>query len=66
MGATKKAPKGQFRVVGVDTFDNMDWVEGDFKNKKLALAYADSKGGQMLKMHVYDDKGNNIHDAGTF
>ena len=28
---SRKAPAGQFRVVGVDTFDGSDWLEGDFK-----------------------------------
>ena len=61
-----KAPKGKFRVIGVDTFDGCDWIEGDFKTKKEAFETANSKGGTMLKMHVYDDQGNHLHDAGQF
>jgi hypothetical protein len=65
-GVKLQAPKGKFRVVGVDTFDGTDWVEGDFKTKEEAFERANKKGGEMLKTHVYDDKGNHLHDAGTF
>ncbi len=61
-----KAPKGKFRVVGVDTFDGTDWIEGDFKTKEEAFEKANTTGGEMLKTHVYDDKGNHLHDAGRF
>jgi len=61
-----KAPKGKFRVVGVDTFDGTDWVEGDFDTKEEALELAKLKGGTMLKTHVYDDKGNHINGFGSF
>ncbi len=63
-----KAPKGKFRVIGVDTFDRdgSDWIEGDFKTKEEALKVAKEKGGTMLKTHVYDDKGNHIGEGGTF
>lgn len=59
-------PKGKFRVIGVDTFDGGDWVQGDFDTKEEALACARAKGGNMTKMHVYDDTGRHIGDAGTF
>jgi len=63
---TVKAPAGKFRVVGVDTFDGGDWVQGDFDTKEDALACAKSKGGQMTKMHVYDENGKHVGEAGTF
>lgn len=68
MGETfsHKPPKGKFRVVGVDTFDGTDWVEGDFDTKEAALARAHTRGGSMTKMHVYDDTGRHIGDAGEF
>jgi hypothetical protein len=65
-GKDFKAPKGKFRVVGVDTFDGGDWIEGDFKTKDEAFKHANTKGGEMLKTHVYDDKGNHLHEAGVF
>jgi hypothetical protein len=60
------APSGKFRVVGVDTFDHDDWVQGDYDTKEAALAAAKANGGVMLKMHVYDDKGRHLGQAGTF
>lgn len=65
---SRKAPKGKFRVIGVDTFDGSDWVDGDFDTLEQARKHANkkTKGKQMLKMHVYDDTGLHRHDAGTF
>lgn len=60
------APNGKFRVIGVDTFDGGDWVVGDFKTKEKALKKARKKGGTMTKMHVYDDTGKHVGEAGTF
>jgi hypothetical protein len=61
-----KAPKGKIRVIGVDTFDGLDWIVGDYKTKKEAFEQADAKGGEMMKIHVYDDEGNHLHEAGKF
>jgi hypothetical protein len=61
-----KAPSGKYRVVGVDTFDRTDWVEGDFDTEADAVKHAQSRGGTMLKMHVYDDRGRHVSQAGTF
>lgn len=65
---SRKAPKGKFRVVGVDTFDGTDWVEGDFPYLNNAIKHCakKTKGKQMLKMHVYDDTGKHVHEVGTF
>lgn len=60
------APKGKFRVIGVDTFDGSDWVQGDFDTSGEAIACAKAKAGQMTMMHVYDDTGKHIDKAGTF
>ncbi len=65
-GFSPKAPKGKFRVVGVDTFDGTDWHAGDFATEAEAVSYAKANGGTMLKMHVYDDTGTHIYEAGTF
>jgi hypothetical protein len=61
-----KAPQDKFRVVGVDTFDNTDWVEGDYDTYGEAKKIAAEKGGAMLKTHVYDDEGRHLFDGGTF
>ena len=62
------APEGKFRVVGVDTFDHSDWVDGDFDTKEEAIAAAAERGKNavMLKLHVYDDQGNHLHEDGNF
>lgn len=59
-------PAGLYRVIGVDTFSGEDWVEGDFATAEEALTAANNRGGTMLKMHVYNDKGRHIGEAGTF
>ncbi len=61
-----RAPEGKFRVVGVDTFDGDDWLQGDFNTEEEALAVANKEGGTMTKMHVYDDQGRHLGEAGTF
>lgn len=65
---SRKAPKGKFRVIGVDTFDGGDWVSGDFDTLPEAKAHASQKttGQQMLKMHIYNDQGKHLSEAGTF
>jgi hypothetical protein len=63
---SRKAPKGKFRVVGVDTFDGGDWIQGDYPTKAKAIEVANDKGGTMTMMYVYDTKGRYIHSAGTF
>lgn len=61
-----KGLPGKFRVIGVDTFDGTNWIEKDCDTRGEAIALADERGGTMLKMHVYDDNGKNIHNAGEF
>lgn len=66
MSTELKAPEGKYRVVGVDTFDNTDWVEMDTAYKHEAIEAAEKRGGTMLKMHVYDDQGRHVAEGGTF
>lgn len=61
-----KAPEGKFRVVCVDTFDGTDWIQDDFNTKEEAIEVAEEKGGNMLKSYVYNDRGNDIYNAGKF
>lgn len=65
---SRRAPEGKFRVIGVDTFDGTDWVEGDFDTLAQAISRANEKASdtQMLKMYVYDDRGAYRYDDGTF
>ena len=63
---SRNAPKGKFRVIGVDTFDGTDWVEGDYDTLEFAQKVAQAQGGSMCMMHVYDDRGKHVDKAGTF
>ncbi len=65
---SRMAPKGKFRLIGVDTFDGGDWVVGDYKSLSIAseMANNETAGKQMLKMYVYDDLGECRHSAGSF
>mgnify|MGYP001559318669 CR=1 FL=1 len=64
----RKAPNGKFRVIGVDTYDGENWVEGDFDTLEQATkhAYEHTKDKNMLKMHVYDDTGHHRYEAGRY
>ncbi len=54
-------------ALGVDTFDGTDWLYDEvFETNEEAIAFAKSKGGQMLKVHAYDKNGKHIGDGGTF
>ena len=61
-----KAPKGKVRVVGVDTFDNTDWIIGDYMTEQEAIDVAELEGQRMLKTHVYNDNGKHLFSAGSF
>lgn len=61
-----QANPGKFRVVGVDTFSNEDWIYAEYDTLPEAVECADAHGAQMLKTHVYNDKGRHLHGAGSF
>lgn len=65
---SRKAPQGKFRVIGVDTFDATDWLEGDFDTIDAAKAHVEKETceKQMLKMHIYNEKGKHVEAAGTY
>jgi protein-tyrosine phosphatase len=65
---SRKAPKGKFRIVGVDTFSNDDWHEKDVATLQKAKKFIEekTKGQQMLKYYIYDENGRFVADAGTF
>lgn len=67
-GIPFQAPDGKFRVIGVDTFDDSDWHEGDFDSLQLACDHVAERtdGQEMLKMHIYDDKGGHVDEGGSF
>jgi len=59
-----RAPKGKFRVVGVDTVNGDDWIRGDFTTLKKAMAAAKEVDGKRIKMYVYDKNGKLRGEAG--
>ncbi len=70
LGANQKinhrAAVGKFQVVAVDTFDDTEWVEGDFDNLAEAKKIADELGGPLVKTYVYNDRGDRVYDAGMY
>lgn len=65
---TRKAPKGKYRVIGVDTFDGGDWVDKDCDTLTEAQERINNKtrGQQMLIMHIYNDQGKPCGSKGSF
>jgi hypothetical protein len=62
-----KAPKGQFRVVSVETVHGPleDYLVGDFPTAEEAFAKADKVADKFDPAYVYDDKGQLLHRAGS-
>jgi len=54
---SRKAPKGKFRVICVDTFDGTDWIVGDYKDFLDARRAATVRMGKLLKVYIYNNKG---------
>ena len=65
---TLKAPKGKYRVIGVDTFEgpNADYLIGDYKSINKAMKAVDEHGGTMNPCYLYDDAGKLLYKRGTF
>jgi hypothetical protein len=65
---SRKAPPGQFRVIGVDTFDGGDWVDADLPTLDQAQRHIKdrTRGKQMMMMYVYDEHGKCVGKAGSF
>jgi len=61
---SRNAPNGKFRIIGVDTFDGTDWVYEDVGTLEEAKKFADKTGAKFLKIHVYNDKGEHMYEAG--
>ena len=66
MNETKKqAPRGKFRVIGMDMFSNEDYLVGDYCTKLKAITVVTEKksksqcqGNLPDRYYAYDDKGN--------
>ena len=66
IGDVKIELNGKSFVIGVDTFDGTDWLEGYFENDEEAIQHAKERGGEMLKMHAYNQDGKHIGEGGEF
>lgn len=55
-----KANPGKFRVIGIDTFDYTDWIEGDFDTIDEAIVKTNTIKGNFTNTYIFDDKGNKI------
>ena len=56
----REAPPGQYRVVGVDLFEGIDYVLKDCKRLTDAKHLADMNAGVMYITHVFDDDGQQV------
>lgn len=56
---TREPTKGEFRVVGLDTFDGTDWVRGDYPTLDEAKDIAETECAKtgFQKYFVYDKEG---------
>ncbi|MGI9103391.1 MAG: hypothetical protein ACR2IF_13215 [Terriglobales bacterium] len=52
-----KAPKSQFRVVGIDVEDSQEFEVGTFETLEAARQAATGKAGIGNPVYVYDDAG---------
>jgi hypothetical protein len=57
----KKAPSGQFRVIGETRMGDDQWIEKDFDSENEALRYARENINSTQNMRVYDDTGKQIY-----
>ncbi|MFA5031085.1 MAG: hypothetical protein WC495_05880 [Patescibacteria group bacterium] len=60
----KKAPKGKYRVIGVDMFSHEDYLVGDYATRLKAIHVVDEKkkkaqsqGSLPDRYYAYNDKG---------
>ena len=65
-----QAPRGQYRVLGLDPFDTLTWPSGplcrDCKTLDEARDLADRNGNLYLRIYVYDDTGEVLYEAGCY
>ena len=64
------APKGQFRVIGLDPIDTLTSPSGPFlkdcETLEEAVELADRSGELYLWTYVYDDNGELLYEAGSY
>ena len=64
-----QAPRGQYRVLGLDPFDTLTWPSGplcrDCKTLDEARDLADRNGDLYLWVYVYNDAGEILYESGS-
>jgi hypothetical protein len=64
-----QAPKGRYRVIGLDPIDTLTWRSGplwkDCETFDEALDVAARNDGLYLWIYVYDDEGKCLYEAGS-
>ena len=65
-----RAPKGQYRVIGLDPVDTLTWPSGplwkDCETFDEALDLAASNKELYLRIYIYNDNGEILHEAGCY
>ena len=65
-----RAPKGQYRVIGLDPVDTLTWPSGplrkDCETFDKALDLAASNDELYLWIYIYNDNGEILHEAGCY
>lgn len=61
---TKKAPEGQFRVIGIDDPGDQGWMQGDYPTLSEAAKRANPRGHSTIRFRVYNDQGECVHGNG--
>ncbi len=63
-----QAPRGQYRVIGLDPFDTLTWPSGplwkDCETLDEARDLADRNGELYAWIYVYNDVGEILYEAG--
>ena len=64
----ERAPKGQYRVIGLDPVDTLAWPSGplwkDCETFDEALDLAERNEELYLRVYVYNDIGELLHEGG--
>jgi hypothetical protein len=65
-----RAPNGQYRVIGLDPVDTRTWPSGplwkDCETLDEALDFAASNDELYLRIYIYNDAGEVLHEAGCY
>jgi hypothetical protein len=64
----KQAPKGKFRVIGVERLESAlgHRLVGDYSSMEEALLVAHKNGEMLNPVSVYCDEGNMLFSAGSY